>query len=55
MNDTATEEELEAGRGYEALFVPALFEPWTGQLVDGAVRESLLGMHCRNQGNQAAS
>jgi ubiquinone/menaquinone biosynthesis C-methylase UbiE len=32
----ATREELEAGRGYEALFVPALFEPWTNHLVDGA-------------------
>jgi SAM-dependent methyltransferase len=32
----ATQEELEAGRGYEALFVPALFEPWTRHLVDGA-------------------
>lgn len=43
MNDTATEEELEAGRGYEALFVPALFEPWTGHLVDGAGVE--IGSH----------
>jgi hypothetical protein len=28
MNLTATQEELEAGRGYEALFVPAVFQPW---------------------------
>ncbi len=33
---SATREELEAGRGYEALFVPALFEPWTKHLVNGA-------------------
>jgi SAM-dependent methyltransferase len=31
----ATQEELQAGRGYEALFVPALFAPWTGHLVNG--------------------
>ena len=36
MNATATPEELEAGRGYEALFVPAVFEPWTRHLIDGA-------------------
>ncbi len=36
MDSTATQEELEAGRGYEALFVPALFEPWTKYLTDGA-------------------
>jgi SAM-dependent methyltransferase len=36
MNTTATQEELEAGRGYEALFVPALFSPWTWHLVEGA-------------------
>jgi ubiquinone/menaquinone biosynthesis C-methylase UbiE len=27
---------VEAGRGYESLFVPALFEAWTKHLVDGA-------------------
>ncbi len=36
MDSTATQEELEAGRGYEALFVPALFEPWTKHLIEGA-------------------
>ncbi len=36
MNTTATQEELDAGRGYEALFVPAVFSPWTRHLVDGA-------------------
>lgn len=36
MNVTATQAELEAGRGYEALFVPALFGPWAKHLVDGA-------------------
>lgn len=36
MNTTATQEELEAGRGYEALFVPAIFSPWTQHLVEGA-------------------
>ena len=36
MKSTATQEELEAGRGYEALFVPAVFEPWTRHLIDGA-------------------
>jgi SAM-dependent methyltransferase len=36
MNTTATQEELEAGRGYEALFVPAIFSPWTRHLVKGA-------------------
>lgn len=41
MDSTATREELEAGRGYEALFVPAVFEPWTKHLIDGAgVEES---------------
>lgn len=32
----ATNEELQAGRGYESLFVPALFAPWTRHLVAGA-------------------
>lgn len=36
MATEATQEELQAGRGYEALFVPALFAPWTGHLVNGA-------------------
>lgn len=36
MDVTATPAELEAGRGYEALFVPALFGPWAGHVVDGA-------------------
>jgi SAM-dependent methyltransferase len=36
MNTNATQEELEAGRGYEALFVPALFSQWTQHLVKGA-------------------
>ncbi len=35
MESVATQEELEAGRGYEALFVPALFEPWTAHLLNG--------------------
>lgn len=35
MVDDVTKEELQAGRGYEGLFVPALFAPWTGHLVDG--------------------
>ncbi|MBD3662815.1 class I SAM-dependent methyltransferase [Sulfitobacter aestuariivivens] len=34
MATQATEEELAAGRGYEALFVPALFAPWSGHLVN---------------------
>jgi ubiquinone/menaquinone biosynthesis C-methylase UbiE len=33
---SATRQELEAGRGYEALFVPALFKLWTKHLVNGA-------------------
>ena len=32
---TATQEELQAGRGYEALFVPALFAPWPRHVLDG--------------------
>lgn len=36
MEISATKEELEAGRGYEALFVPALFKPWTGHVLEGA-------------------
>ena len=41
MNQEVSEELLEAGRGYEGLFVPALFEPWTKHLIEGAeIRES---------------
>ena len=36
MAVNASKEEIEAGRGYEMLFVPALFAPWTHRLVDGA-------------------
>ena len=36
MTSEPTREELEAGRGYETLFVPALFQPWTRHLVAGA-------------------
>jgi SAM-dependent methyltransferase len=40
MEQDVSNELIEAGRGYERLFVPALFEAWTGRLVDGAgVRE----------------
>ncbi len=33
MTDDVPIEMLEAGRGYEALFVPALFAPWPGHLL----------------------
>ncbi len=36
MDQDVSEELIEAGRGYESLFVPALFEAWTKHLVDGA-------------------
>ena len=36
MKTNATQEELNAGRGYEALFVPALFSNWTRHLVEGS-------------------
>ena len=36
MDQNVSEELVEAGRGYESLFVPALFEAWTKHLVDGA-------------------
>jgi SAM-dependent methyltransferase len=36
MDQDVAEDLIEAGRGYEALFVPALFERWTRHLVDGA-------------------
>jgi len=40
MDQDVAEELIEAGRGYESLFVPALFEAWTKHLLDGAgVRE----------------
>ena len=40
MGKTVTQEELEAGRGYESLFVPALFARWTRHVIEGAgVRE----------------
>ena len=34
MDQNVPEELIDAGRGYEALFVPALFEPWTEHLVE---------------------
>ena len=36
MAADATQEELQAGRGYEALFVPALFAPWCDHVTGGA-------------------
>ncbi len=36
MSEDITEDLIDAGRGYEALFVPALFEVWTKHLVDRA-------------------
>lgn len=36
MAVNASKEEIEAGRGYETLFVTSLFAPWTHRLVDGA-------------------
>jgi ubiquinone/menaquinone biosynthesis C-methylase UbiE len=40
MATEATQEELQAGRGYETLFVPALFAPWTGHVVrEATVKE----------------
>jgi ubiquinone/menaquinone biosynthesis C-methylase UbiE len=36
MNDPVPEEALEAGRGYEKLFVPALFARWTAHVGAGA-------------------
>jgi len=40
MNQEVSEDLKEAGRGYEAIFVPSLFEVWTKHLVEGAgVRE----------------
>lgn len=40
MTAQISEDLVEAGRGYERLIVPALFEVWTKHLIDGAgVRE----------------
>ena len=40
MNENIPQELVEAGRGYESLFVPALFEQWTMHLIEGAsIRE----------------
>jgi ubiquinone/menaquinone biosynthesis C-methylase UbiE len=36
MDEDISQELVEAGRGYESLFVPALFEPWTTHLIEGA-------------------
>ena len=36
MDKDVSEDLIEAGRGYESLFVPALFEAWTKHLIDGA-------------------
>jgi len=40
MDENISQELVEAGRGYESLFVPALFEKWTKHLIEGAgIRE----------------
>ncbi len=40
MDENTSQELVEAGRGYESLFVPALFEKWTKHLIEGAgIRE----------------
>lgn len=36
MDIDVSEDLIDAGRGYEALFVPALFDVWTKHLVEGA-------------------
>ena len=36
MDQQVSEDLIDAGRGYEALFVPALFEAWTKHLIEGA-------------------
>ncbi|WP_172296355.1 class I SAM-dependent methyltransferase [Pseudoruegeria sp. HB172150] len=36
MAVAVSEEELEAGRGYEGLFVPAVFSAWTADMLDAA-------------------
>ncbi|MEX0340504.1 MAG: methyltransferase domain-containing protein [Arenibacterium sp.] len=40
MDDTVSSDALEAGRGYEALFVPALFGVWTKHLIKTAKIEA---------------
>jgi len=40
MDQNIPQELVEAGRGYESLFVPALFEQWTKHLIEAAgIRE----------------
>ena len=40
MDQNVPQELIEAGHGYENLFVPALFEQWTKHLIEGAgIRE----------------
>ena len=49
MEASVTQAELDAGRGYEALFVPALFKPWVKHLLAGANVEpgsSVLDVAC---------
>ncbi len=36
MDANVSKELIDAGRGYEDLFVPALFEPWTGPVTNAA-------------------
>ncbi len=36
MDADVSKELMDAGRGYEDLFVPALFAPWTGPVADAA-------------------
>lgn len=36
MGTKVSQAELEAGRGYESLFVPALFAPWTEPMIEAA-------------------
>jgi SAM-dependent methyltransferase len=36
MTDTVSQELIDAGRGYESLFVPALFIQWTPHMLAGA-------------------
>jgi ubiquinone/menaquinone biosynthesis C-methylase UbiE len=36
MDQDVPEDLVEAGRGYESLFVPALFQAWTKHLIEGA-------------------
>jgi len=36
MDQDVSQDLIDAGRSYEALFVPALFEAWTKHLVEGA-------------------